>query len=155
MTTEQPVFVFGPGAWHGPECFQLVQDRLEAKGYTTRGVAYPSVGAEPPNKGLADDAAALRAEILAWAEQGRQVIVCVHSYGGMVGGEATKDLGFKQRKAQGKAGGVTLLVYLAAFAAPIGSTIFGMLGGNPLPWMDIEVSPVSSIGEIGTFSMGD
>lgn len=140
MASEQPVFVLAPGAWHGPECFRIVQDKLQAKGYETRAVTYPSVGAEPPNKGLADDAAALRAEIQALADQGRQVIVVVHSYGGLVGAEATQGLGFKQRKANGKTGGVTLLVYLSAFVTPKGGSIMGMLGGKPLEWMDIQVS---------------
>lgn len=139
MATEQPVFVFAPGAWHGPDCFHLVQDRLQAKGYETHGVTYPSVGAEPPNKGLADDAAALRAEIVKHADKGRQVIVVVHSYGGLVGAEATPGLGFKQRKAKGKTGGVTLLVYLAAFVTPKGQSILSMLGGKPLDWMDVQV----------------
>lgn len=140
MAVEQPVFVFAPGAWHGPECFRLVQNKLHAKGYETRRVTYPSVGAEPPNKGLADDAAALRAEIQGLADQGRQVIVVVHSYGGLVGAEATPGLGFKQRKAEGKAGGVTLLVYLSAFVTPKGASILNMLGGKPMDWMDFQVS---------------
>lgn len=112
--TEKPIFVLAPGAWHTPDCFELIQDKLHAQGYETRGVVYPSVGAEPPDKGLFDDAAALRAEIEMHANQERQVIVVVHSYGGLVGAEAVKGLGHKQRKTEGKNGGVTLLVYLAA-----------------------------------------
>lgn len=140
MASEQkPVFVFAPGAWHSPECYRLVQDKLEAQGYETHGVVYPSVGAEPPNKGLADDAAALRAEIVKHVDQGRRVIVVVHSYGGLVGAEATPGLGFKQREAEGKAGGVTLLVYLAAFVTPKGMSITAMIGGKPLEWMDFQV----------------
>lgn len=134
-----PVFLFAPGAWHTPDCFQIVQDKLHAQGYETRAVAYPSVGAEPPTKGLFDDAAAVRSEIEALAGQGRQVIVVVHSYGGLVGAEAVKGLGFAQRKAEGKAGGVTLLVYLAAFVTPKGMSILKMLGGQPLPWMNFQV----------------
>lgn len=139
-SAERPVFVFGPGAWHTPDCFQVVQDKLGAQGYETRAVAYPSVGAEPPTKGLFDDAAAVRAEIQTLADQGRQVILVVHSYGGLVGAEAVKGLGYAQRKAAGGAGGVTLLVYLAAFVTPKGMSILKMLGGQPLPWMNFQVS---------------
>lgn len=119
MSTEKPIFVLAPGAWHTPDCYEILEGKLRAQGYETRAVAYPSVGAEPPNKGLYDDAAALRAEIEVHANQGRQVIVVVHSYGGLVGAEAVKGLGYKQRKAEGKTGGVTLLVYLAAFVVSI------------------------------------
>lgn len=137
-STGQPVFVLAPGAWHTPDCFRLVQDGLHAKGYETRAVAYPSVGAEPPTKGLFDDAAAVRAEIQALADQGRQVVLAVHSYGGLVGAEAVRGLGYAQRRAEGKQGGVTLLVYLSAFVTPKGMSIIKMLGGKPLPWMDFQ-----------------
>lgn len=138
--SNRPVFVLAPGAWHTPDCFDIIQDKLHAQGYETRAVAYPSVGAEPPNKGLYDDAALLRADIEAQVNQGRQVIVVVHSYGGLVGAEAVKGLGYKQRQAKGESGGVTLLVYLAAFVTPVGMSILNLLGGNPLPWMNFQVS---------------
>ncbi|KAI7779332.1 hypothetical protein LA080_001003 [Diaporthe eres] len=111
----QPVFVLAPGAWHTPDCYQLVQDKLHAQGWETRAVAYPSVGAEPPTKGAFDDAAAVRAEVQALVDQGRQVILVGHSYGGFVICEASKGLGYKQRKAEGKEGGIVLLVFLSAF----------------------------------------
>lgn len=138
-TTEQPVFVLAPGAWHSPGCYEIVQAKLHAQNFETRAVAYPSVGAEPPTKGLFDDAAAVRAEIEACVNQGRQVIVVGHSYGGLVIAEAVKGLGYKQRQADGKTGGVTLVVYLAAFVTPKGASILKMLGGQPLPWMNFQV----------------
>lgn len=141
MSSDQPVFVFAPGAWHTPDCFEIVQGKLDKQGYTTSAVAYPSVDAEPPTRGLFDDAAALRRDILVQTTQGKQVIVVVHSYGGLVGAEAVKGLGYKQRKAEGKTGGVTLLVYLSAFVTPKGMSILKMLGGQPLPWMNFQVSP--------------
>ncbi|KAG6354637.1 hypothetical protein INS49_004655 [Diaporthe citri] len=116
----QPVFVLAPGAWHTPDCYQLVQDKLHAQGWETRTVAFPSVGAEPPTKGALDDAAAVRAEVQALADQGRQVILVGHSYGGFVICEASKGLGYKQRKAEGKEGGIVLLVFLCAFVVPKG-----------------------------------
>lgn len=139
-TTEQPIFILAPGAWHTPDAFEIVQGKLHAQGFETRAVAYPSVGAEPPNKGLFDDAAAVRAEIEVHANQGRQIIVVGHSYGGLVIAEAVKGLGYKQRKAENKTGGVTLVVYLAAFVTPKGASILKMLGGQPLPWMNFQVS---------------
>ncbi|KKY31883.1 hypothetical protein UCDDA912_g08172 [Diaporthe ampelina] len=134
----QPVFVLAPGAWHTPDCYRLVQDKLHAQGWETRAVAYPSVGAEPPTKGAFDDAAAVRAEVQALVDQGRQVILVGHSYGGLVICEASKGLGYKQRKAEGKEGGIVLLVFLAAFVVPKGLSLIKMLGGNPLPWMDFQ-----------------
>lgn len=138
----EPVFVLAPGAWHGPECFQLVLEKLNALGRETRTVTYPSVGAEPPTKGGFDDAAErpVRAVVEPLVNEGRQVILVGHSYGGFVISEASKGLGYKQRKADGKEGGIVLLVYLAAFVLPKGQSVLKMIGGNPLPWMDVQVS---------------
>lgn len=138
-TTERPVFFLATGAWHTPDCYEILQGKLHAQNFETRTVAYPSVGAEPPTKGLPDDAAAVRAELEVLVNQGRQVILVGHSYGGLVIAEAVKGLGYKQRQTEGKAGGVTLLVYLAAFVTPKGASILKMIGGQPLSWMNYNV----------------
>ncbi|KAI1853310.1 hypothetical protein JX266_002016 [Neoarthrinium moseri] len=137
MSTK-PAIVFGPGAWHSPDCFQLVRDELEKRGFETVGVTYPTVGAEPPTKGISDDAAAFRGAVEELVAQGKQVVCVVHSYGGLVGANAVKGLGFQQRAKEGKAGGIVMFVYLAAFVTPLGSSILSMLGGNWLPWMRPE-----------------
>lgn len=97
------------------------------------------MGSEPPTKGLKDDAAATRAVLERLAGEGKKIILVVHSYGGLVGANAVKGLGEKERVAQGKTGGVVLFVYLSAFVAPLGTSINAMLGGNFLPWMRAEV----------------
>ncbi|EOD51993.1 hypothetical protein GTA08_BOTSDO12061 [Neofusicoccum parvum] len=134
----KPTLVFAPGAWHTPDCYDVVREQLHARGWATEGVAYPSVGAEPPTKGLADDAAAVRSAIEKLADEGKEVVLVVHSYGGLVGQNAVEGLGYKQRQAAGKKGGVIMFVYLAAFVVPKGATIKGMLGGQFLPWMKFD-----------------
>ncbi|EKG15210.1 hypothetical protein MPH_07544 [Macrophomina phaseolina MS6] len=145
--SNKPTIVFAPGAWHTPDCFDLVREQLHARGWATEAVAYPSVGAEPPNKGLAEDAAAVRAVLERLADEGKEIVLTVHSYGGLVGQNAVEGLGYKQRQAAGKKGGVIQFVYLAAFVAPKGATIKQMLGGQFLPWMKFEVR---STGDLST-----
>jgi pimeloyl-ACP methyl ester carboxylesterase len=135
----KPIIVFAPGAWHTPDCFDITREQLHQRGWETEAVAYPSVGAEPPNKGLADDAAALRSTLEKIADEGKEIVLVVHSYGGLVGQNALMGLGLKQRQAIGKKGGVTIFIYLAAFVAPKGATIKAMLGGQFLPWMKFDV----------------
>ena len=135
----EPTIVFAPGAWHTPDCFDIVRERLHQRGWETEAVTYPSVGAEPPNKGLADDAAALRATLEKTADAGKDIVLVVHSYGGLVGQNAVEGLDRKQRHAAGKKGGVINFVYMAAFVAPKGATIKEMLGGQFLPWMKFDV----------------
>ncbi|KAF2845689.1 alpha/beta-hydrolase [Plenodomus tracheiphilus IPT5] len=134
----KPIIVFAPGAWHTPDCFDIAREQLHQRGWETETVAYPSVGAEPPNKGLADDAAALRSTLERLSDDGKEIVLVVHSYGGLVGQNALEGLGYKQRQAVGKKGGVIIFVYLAAFVVPKGATIKVMLGGQLLPWMHFD-----------------
>ncbi|KAI8675769.1 AB hydrolase-1 domain-containing protein [Fusarium keratoplasticum] len=138
MSSVKPTIVFAPGAWHTADCFDVVREALHARDWTTEAVEYPSVGAEPPTKGLADDANAVRASIERLADEGKKVVLVVHSYGGLVGANAVEGLGYKQRLREGKTGGVILFVYLAAFVTPLGKSIKEMLGGQFLPWMRPE-----------------
>ncbi|KAH7383492.1 Alpha/beta hydrolase fold-1 [Cadophora sp. MPI-SDFR-AT-0126] len=138
MSTEQPAILFVPGAWHSPAGFDAVRELLKPLGYATEAVALPSIGAEPPTKTLADDSVHTRAAVVRLADAGKKVVVVTHSYGGVVGSCAVEDLGFAQRKAAGKEGGVINFVYLSAFALPKGVSLLDALGGNPLPWMNFK-----------------
>ncbi|KAK1689606.1 Alpha/beta hydrolase fold-1 [Colletotrichum godetiae] len=138
MSTTKPTFVLAPGAWHKETCYSPAQELLEARGYPVEAVEYPSVGAEPPTKGLTDDANAVRAVLQRLADEGKEIVLVVHSYGGLVGANAVEGLGYKQRAKEGKKGGVITFVYLTAFVVPKGKCIREMLGGQFLPWMKFE-----------------
>ncbi|KAJ0160934.1 hypothetical protein CTA2_7055 [Colletotrichum tanaceti] len=138
MSAAKPTFVLAPGAWHRETCFAPAQQILESRGYPVEAVAYPSVGAEPPTKGVKDDAAAVRAVLERLADEGKEIVLVVHSYGGLVGSNAVEGLGYKQRAREGKKGGVVIFVYLAAFVLPLGKCIRDLLGGQLLPWMQVE-----------------
>ncbi|KAI0158458.1 Alpha/beta hydrolase fold-1 [Pestalotiopsis sp. NC0098] len=143
-----PTIVLIPGAWHQPSCYDIVRDDLVSRGYDVEYVSYPTVGAEPPNKGLADDAAATRAVLERLADEGKQIVLGVHSYGGLVGANAVEGLGYKQRAKEGKKGGVTMFVYISAFVNPKGVSILNALGNAWLPWMQ----PSNLGDEMGTES---
>ncbi|KAI6756004.1 hypothetical protein HG530_011740 [Fusarium avenaceum] len=138
MSDVKPTIVFAPGAWHTADCFDTVRSALHARDWPTETVDYPSVGAEPPSKGVADDVAVLRATLERLADAGKKMVLVMHSYGGLVGANAVEGLGFKQRSQQGKDGGVIILVYLSAFVIPRGKSALDLLGGNYLPWMRVE-----------------
>ncbi|KAL2068897.1 hypothetical protein VTL71DRAFT_15235 [Oculimacula yallundae] len=130
-----PTVVFTPGAWHGTWAFDTVRSQLGALGYPTEAVALPSVGSNDLNVGLAEDAAALRTELTTLADEGKDIIMVVHSYGGMVATNAVEGLSYADRRAAGKRGGVTMLIYMTAFAVPLGTSLLNGLGGQYLPWM--------------------
>lgn len=77
---------------------------------------------------MQDDTVAIRAVISGHANNGKDVVVVMHSYAGFPGTEATKDLGKTEHHKQGKEGGFVGLVYVAAWTPPVGKTIFTLQG---------------------------
>lgn len=116
-------FVLVPGAWHPPSCFDLVAAPLRAAGYRVVCPALASVGAEPPVTDHQRDVAVVRRAIEEETRgRGQDVVVFMHSYGGLVGTEACRGLahkrllvdGAKYKGRGGGAGGVVKLIYCAA-----------------------------------------
>lgn len=142
-----PTILFTPGAWHGTWAFDTVRSELEALGYPTDAVALPSVGSSNSSVGIADDAAALASELATLTDAGKNVVMVVHSYGGMVGSAAVEGYGYSDRTAAGLDGGVIMLVYLTAFAAPKDTSLLDALGGELLWWMQ----PDSTVRTITTY----
>lgn len=136
----KPTIVFSMGAWLLPPAFSTIQDKLSQRGIPSEVPAHPSIGAEPPNKTLTDDVASFKAVLARLVEEGKDVVVVGHSYGGVVASCAIEGLDKDARKAAGKQGGVIRIVYMAAFALDKGQSLLDMLGGQPLPWMDVDVS---------------
>jgi pimeloyl-ACP methyl ester carboxylesterase len=110
------------GAWHGSWCWQRLVPRLEQRGIAVRVVDLPSVGAPAVSAAdLSADAAAVRAVIETAAAP---VVLCGHSYGGMVISQAATAL----RK-------VARLVYLCAFMPLEGQSLVAIGGGKLAPWI--------------------
>ena len=114
---------------------------LEAQGYPTVCPTLPSIDASPPTVDLPDDAKLIRSQLQRLVEDERkEVVVVVHSYGGVVGSEAvTQELGAEQRGRQGLDGGVIRLLYICAFVVPVGHSLAGAVGGTLPPWIQIQV----------------
>ncbi|KAJ5833619.1 hypothetical protein N7474_001930 [Penicillium riverlandense] len=131
-------FVFALGAWVTPKVFGPLRARLDALGVSSECPPHPSIGAEPPSKTLADDVASLRDVLTTLVDEGKDVVVVAHSYGGVVASAAVEGLDKIARGAANKPGGVSKVVFLSAFALDKGQSLLGMLGGNFLPWMRVE-----------------
>lgn len=104
-STKKPTIVFIPGAWHLPEAFDAVCQILTTRGSPSTAVSLPSAGAEPPTKNLSDDIFSARLVVEKLVNEGKQVLVAAHSYGGFVASGAVRDLGYAQRRDAGLAGG--------------------------------------------------
>ncbi|KAI3321862.1 hypothetical protein HD806DRAFT_545548 [Xylariaceae sp. AK1471] len=66
---------------------------------------------------------AVRQVLQPLVEEGRKVIILMHSYSGIMGTNAVKGLARKDRQANNLPGGVVYLIYVAAFMLSRGQTI--------------------------------
>ena len=86
----KPTIVFIPGAWHKVSQYSDVTSRLEKAGYEVHGADYPSTGPNPTNSTFDPDIKAISGVIEKLADRGDDILVTVHSAGGLLGGEAVK-----------------------------------------------------------------
>ncbi|KAH6893378.1 Alpha/beta hydrolase fold-1 [Thelonectria olida] len=144
----KPTILFVPGAWHTPAHYQSFLQKLQDAGYSTSSKQLPSVGAaEPEKQTVAADAAFIRENLLLPdIEQGKDVILIMHSYGGCPGADAAKGLSKAERTAAGKTGGIVGLIFMCAFVANEGDSLRSKLPGNKLdPWniLDEETGQIT------------
>lgn len=137
-STQKPTIVFIPGAWHSPEYFSGVISALQGQGYSCVTVSLPSVGQPGASATVADDAVAIQKVTSKIADEGKEMIIAMHSYGGIPGTESAKGLVKADREKEGKQGGIVGLVYLAAFLLPEGASLVSFLGGLP-DWIKFDV----------------
>ena len=71
--------------------------------------------------------------------EGKEVVLVLHSYGGMVGTEAVQgSLGRKYRKNLGLKGGVGGLFYMCALILPLGQSLMSRDGGHHLSVLQVN-----------------
>ena len=134
-----PTIVLVPGAFHVDSAMDVLGAELEKSGYNTR--TFGLITVNNPKVRVQDDAVALRLEILAplIEQQGKDIVVYLHSYAGFPGSAAIKGLSKDERLAAGKQGGILGLIYQSAFVPKPGNTLLQMIGGQYAPWQDPDV----------------
>lgn len=99
-----------------------------------------SVGG-PTSTTAADDATYIQENYLDdLVFQGKEVVVVMHSYGGIPGTESVKGRTRRDIAAQAKKGGVVALVYMAAFLISAGQSVDSSLPDGAASIMTFEVS---------------
>ena len=108
----RPVFVLVPGASHSPLIYEPLRTALWHHGYTAYPLDLPSVGGNPPTYDFTEDVRAIRDLCSQLADAGEDVILVMHAYGGLPGGEALWGLSKGEREQRGLPGGVIRLVFI-------------------------------------------
>uniref|UniRef100_A0A8H7MY24 AB hydrolase-1 domain-containing protein n=1 Tax=Bionectria ochroleuca TaxID=29856 RepID=A0A8H7MY24_BIOOC len=153
MSAKKPTIVVVPGAWSTPAHYRKLVEALQARSFE---VKVPSLatnnGARPPNSSFQDDVAAVRALVEPIVEQGNEVVIVMHSYGGAVGTDATEGLSRKEREANNLPGGVVHLVYLCAYLLAKGQSVWNVIQKSG---MEQDVAPHLTIHEDGVWTLND
>lgn len=118
MPASKPVIVLVPGAWTPPTAYHKLVDILRSTPYNYT-VHSPSLasnnGAVAPNT-FESDVEVVRSAVEPLVTAGEEVVLVMHSYGGVVGSSAaSKDLTKKERQAAGLPGEISHLIYISAY----------------------------------------
>lgn len=132
----KPSILLIPGSFGLPEFYDPVVNAVAAKGYEIRALHYPSVGLKTgPREGapptMHEDAAFIAKETEKLADEGKDVILIAHSYGGVPATESAKGLGKEERQKQGKKGGIVNLAYMTALVPAVGASAASLLAAVP------------------------
>lgn len=114
-----------PGSFTVPQFYIPLRDAVIAAGYEASITPLLSAGKRDghPPATMEDDAQHIRKANEALLKQGKDVVLVMHSYGGIPGTESVEGLLKTEREAGGKAGGIIRLVYLTALAPEVGRSI--------------------------------
>ncbi|KAL9083353.1 MAG: hypothetical protein Q9165_008553 [Trypethelium subeluteriae] len=130
-----------PGAWHPPPVYDGLVSRLNSASYDAFVPRLPSCdSSDPADATCSKDADAVRSAILHHLDEGKDVLVLAHSYGGIPAGGAARGLSKAHRQKEGKKGGVIGLVYVSAFVVPGGVNLLTVMGGKHAPYV-VENQP--------------
>ena len=132
--------VLVPGAFHVDSAMDILGAQLQIKGYNTRTWGLKTVNA--PNVSVEEDSILLAEGILTplIEQQGKDVVLYLHSYAGFPGSSAIAGFSKAERSAKGLQGGILGLIFQSAFVPKAGDTLLQMIGGTYAPWQDPDVS---------------
>lgn len=129
----KPTILLIPGSFTTAPMYYPLQDTLAAQGYETYINSLPSASrnAPEPPATLGDDASFFSNIIGTIADQGKDIIVLGHSYGGMVACESAKGQSKIERRARGQDGGIVRIIFLSAIVLPEGQSVAAHQGEPP------------------------
>jgi pimeloyl-ACP methyl ester carboxylesterase len=140
MSQSKPTILIVHGAWHHPAYLQSLIKALQEREYDVSCPHLPTCNnAVPPNKTLGDDVRLIRDTAIELADEGKEIVALMHSYGGIVGTDALAEVSFQIRSKSGLKGGVRRLLYMCAFVPQGGQSLAGIFGGGLPPWLEPKV----------------
>lgn len=138
MAATRPTILFIPGAWFHHSTYDSFLSHLQHLSYPTAYASYPSLNpSHPATADAANDTEnVLKESLLPLIEDGgKDVVIVMHSYGGVPGSSAARGLSKVQRSGEGKRGGVVGLIHISGFVLPGGASVADGQGGQLPGWV--------------------
>lgn len=138
MAVTKPTILFIPGAWCSPSTYDAFLSRLRHLSFPTAYASYPSLNPSHPATADAatDTETVLKRSLLPLIDdEGKDVVIVMHSYGGVPGSSAARGLSKAQRRGEGKPGGVVGLIHVSGFVLPGGASVADGQGGTLPGWV--------------------
>ncbi len=136
----RPTIVFVPGAFHIEAHFQPISSLLNRASFPTVTVSLPTTS-QATACSYRDDVYAIRSVLETLVEEeGKEVLLAVHSYGGVPGCQTVCGLERSKRKAEGKSGGIVHVLFITALLVEQGRRMAEALEGGKAPnWAVFKV----------------
>ncbi|USW47775.1 Putative alpha/beta hydrolase-1 [Septoria linicola] len=134
---KKPAIVLVHGAWHTPAHWYDFITRLNKAGYSVEAPQLASSNNEEVDAAFSKDVETIKQAIQTIISTGQDLVVVMHSYGGMCGSEAVASF-FEdaQRNQNIGTGTIVRLIYVSAIILPRGKLLFE--DGNTLLELKIE-----------------
>ncbi|KAL9577247.1 MAG: hypothetical protein Q9212_006487, partial [Teloschistes hypoglaucus] len=140
----KPTIILVPGGWQSPTIFSLILPALERFGYSVIPINLPSTTTVPAVSSFAPDVDAVRNAVTSCLAVGKDVVMIMHSYGGLVGCEALKEMDMEEVEKRQKEGAIEV----SAAATADGGTLrrgrvlrLGFIAGLVFPIGRSTLSP--------------
>lgn len=144
--SEKPAILIVPGSFSPASFYADLVAALQSHGYEVVAETLLS-SARSPVRGekaatMQEDAKFFHDIAEKLADQGKDVVIVTHSYGGIPGTECSKGLSKEERKAAGKPGGISRFVYVTSVVPSPGKSLKDLMGDLVPAFINVEVSPV-------------
>ncbi|KAL9070562.1 MAG: hypothetical protein Q9157_005766 [Trypethelium eluteriae] len=133
MAGSKPTFVVFPGSFHLDDCLQPMISELKAQGYEAKSATLSTTDSKDGT--IEDDVNLMRSILMPLIDQGREVVLVLHSYAGFPGSVAIRGLSKSEAQAKGSGGGLIGIVYMCAFIPHEGVSLLDALEGKWLEWL--------------------
>lgn len=140
----RPTILLVTGAWHVPEHYRLVSDGLRSQGFRVSVPRLPSNTNTKETAQLADlddDIAFIHGHAKQLLAEGQDLLVLMHSYGGVVGSYALSNMPTRATSTgnQGSGAGRLLgLLYMTSFITLAGESLTDIFGGGLPPFLPLN-----------------